>query len=76
MQSTGGATVFDEIRITAHKELRNPSSGVENIAAKRVADEFEGEPEYFDLQGRKVMNPANGLYIVKRGNTVTKEVIR
>lgn len=76
VQSTGGATVFDEIRITAHKELRNPSSGVENIAAKRVADEFEGEPEYFDLQGRKVMTPANGLYIVKRGNTVTKEVIR
>lgn len=74
IKSTGGATVFDEIKVTAHKT--SASSGVENIATGSEADEANGPAEYFDLQGRKVVNPANGLYIVKRGNKVTKEVIR
>lgn len=34
------------------------------------------EPVYFTLQGVKVQNPSNGLYIVVRGNKVTKEYIR
>lgn len=40
-----------------------------------VADE-NAEAEYFNLQGVRVANPENGLYIVRRGTTVTKEVIR
>lgn len=32
--------------------------------------------EYFDLQGRKVANPAAGLYIVKQGSKAYKTVIR
>lgn len=40
-----------------------------------VADE-NAEAEYFNLQGVRVANPENGLYIVRRGNTVTKEIIR
>lgn len=75
VQSTGGCTIFDEIRITAHKDRKTPS-GIENIVAKRVMEEFNGEPEYFDLQGRRVANPGAGLWIVKRGNSVTKEVLR
>ena len=31
---------------------------------------------YYNLQGVKVENPAGGIYIVKRGNKVTKEYIR
>ena len=31
---------------------------------------------YYNLQGVKVANPENGLYIVKRGNKVAKELIR
>ncbi|MCM1377346.1 MAG: hypothetical protein NC097_03420 [Clostridium sp.] len=30
-------------------------------------------PVYYNLQGVQVVNPQNGLYIVKRGNKVTKE---
>ena len=30
----------------------------------------------FDLQGRKVANPEAGLYLVKRGNKVTKELLK
>ena len=40
-----------------------------------VADE-NAEAEYFNLQGVRVANPENGLYIVRRGNTVTKELLR
>lgn len=31
-------------------------------------------PVYYNLQGVEVENPTNGLYIVKRGNKVTKEI--
>lgn len=47
------------------------SSGISDI----VADE-NAEAEYFNLQGVRVANPENGLYIVRRGNKVTKEIIR
>ena len=33
-------------------------------------------PVYYKLQGVRVDNPQNGLYIVKRGNEVAKQIIR
>jgi hypothetical protein len=43
--------------------------GVEGI-------EVETAPAvYYNLQGVQVENPTNGVYIVKRGNKVTKELI-
>lgn len=47
------------------------ATGVEGVA---VAAE-EVPAVYYNLQGVQVNNPANGLYIVKRGNKVTKELI-
>lgn len=46
-------------------------SGVENVEIDANAP-----AEYFNLQGVRVENPANGLYIVRQGNKVTKQVIR
>ena len=46
-------------------------AGVEGIEA----DEIEAPAEYYNLQGVKVANPENGLYIVKRGNKATKEIV-
>lgn len=40
------------------------------------ADAADAEPVYFNLQGVQVANPDNGIYIVRRGNKVTKEYIR
>ena len=38
--------------------------------------EIETAPAvYYNLQGVQVENPTNGVYIVKRGNKVTKELI-
>lgn len=74
VRATGGVTVFDEIRIRAKKEPA--TSGIQDIASEIEAAEADAPAEYFDFQGRKVVNPATGIYIVKRGSKVTKEVIR
>ncbi len=49
------------------------ASGVEAIGADVDADV---PAIYYNLQGVQVENPENGIYIVKRGNKVTKEYIR
>ena len=40
---------------------------------ENVADE-NAPVEYFNLQGIRVNNPENGLYIRRQGNTVTKVI--
>ncbi len=47
-------------------------SGIEGIAV----DANAVPAVYYNLQGVEVVNPANGLYIVKRGNKVTKELVK
>lgn len=59
-EAMGDATVFFKTGATA-------------VDAIEVA---EGEAEYFNLQGVRVANPENGLYIVRKAGKVTKEVIR
>lgn len=39
-----------------------------------VTEVSHGTPRYYNLQGDEVTNPENGIYIVKRGNKVTKEI--
>lgn len=41
-----------------------------------VGIDMNAPVEYFNIQGMKVTNPENGLYIVKQGNKVTKRFIR
>lgn len=38
-------------------------------------DDESGKTEYYDLQGRRVLTPGNGIYIVKTGNKVVKRLI-
>lgn len=42
-----------------------------NSAADAVVD-AAAPKQYFNLQGMPVANPANGIYILRQGNTVTK----
>jgi len=49
-------------------------AGVEGIAAD-VAD-ADAPVEYFNMQGMRVAEPTTGLYIVKQGSKVTKQLIR
>ncbi|MDE7426242.1 MAG: starch-binding protein [Muribaculaceae bacterium] len=50
----------------------NTTSGME----EDFVDAEDAEPVYYNLQGIRVDNPSNGLYIVVRGSKVSKEMIR
>lgn len=50
---------------------KNPISGVEVIETEYQ----DVAPVYYNLQGVRVENPTNGLYIVVRGNKVSKVLI-
>lgn len=58
-------TVANTISIV---EQTGSSSGIEDILHYPGA----AEPVYYDLQGRRVDNPSNGVYLQVSGNTVTK----
>ncbi len=50
------------------------TSAVESLPVENV--ESDVEPVYYNLQGARVANPSNGIYIVVRGNKVSKEFIK
>ena len=41
-----------------------------------VVTDMDETPVYFDMQGRRVLNPSAGIYIVRRGAKVSKEYVR
>lgn len=50
----------------------NPAfSGIKGMELSPVKDKV-----YYNLQGIEVKNPSNGFYIVRSGNTVTKEYVK
>lgn len=51
------------------------TSGIEQVVSVPEAAE-DVVPEYYNLQGVRVSEPTPGVYIVRRGNVVTKEVVR
>lgn len=48
------------------------SSAVESV----LGEDVNAPVEYYNLQGIRVENPSNGIFIVKQGKKVTKKVIR
>ena len=53
----------------------NATSGVDAIAIDAAFDE-NAPVEYFNMQGVRVAEPTTGLYIVRQGNKVSKQLIR
>ena len=51
--------------------VKGELSGIENIDA----DNADAPVEYFNLQGQRVANPANGLFIRRQGNKTVKVVL-
>ncbi len=45
-------------------------------AVATIGDDSELPAEYYNLQGVRVYNPGEGIYIVRRGDKVTKQIIR
>ena len=62
------------IAVTCYPDIREHKSIPTGIVLHRT--EYGEHPEYFNLQGMKVETPRNGIYVVRRGNKVTKELIR
>ncbi|MGM9844163.1 MAG: starch-binding protein, partial [Muribaculaceae bacterium] len=57
-------------------DVINGTLTVGEASAASIVSSENAPAVYYNLQGVEVANPQNGLYIVKRGNTVTKQVIR
>ncbi|MDE6295718.1 MAG: hypothetical protein K2M03_06605, partial [Muribaculaceae bacterium] len=51
-------------------EVKLASSGIENV------NSMDETPVYINMQGVRVEHPESGLYIVVRGNKVTKEIVK
>ncbi len=65
-------TVEDQsVVLTFYIDQEGLSAGVNDIEADNDATAI-----YYDLQGRCIDNPSNGLYIVKKGSKVSKQFIR
>lgn len=57
------------------REYREPGTGIDAIVAD--SDNDNAPVEFYNLQGIKVANPANGgVYIRRQGNKVTKVIVR
>jgi hypothetical protein len=54
-------------------EVYEENDGIQNVAANLDANT---PAVYYNLQGVRVANPSNGIFIVKQGNKVSKQVIR
>lgn len=52
-------------------EVSTGGAGVEGIETEAVA----GEVEYYNLQGVRVANPENGMFVRRQGNKTTKVVL-
>lgn len=66
------------ITITLPEVTRDPLYVVfeEGASVNNVTVDANAKAEYFNLQGVRVDNPANGLYIVRKGNTVSKQLVK
>ncbi|MBD5276938.1 MAG: Ig-like domain-containing protein [Bacteroides sp.] len=66
-----GATLSDHTATGTF--ITDGTTGIEDVAV----DGADAAPEYFNLQGVRVAQPTAGrIYIVRRGNKVTKELIK
>jgi len=66
---------LDETQSTVEFEIPESityASGVANVSV----DANGGEVEYFNLQGIRVKNPANGIYIRRQGKNVSKVLVK
>lgn len=60
------------ISVGAYQYGAEPDAGVADIV---VEDDSNAPVEYYNLQGIRVANPENGLYIRRQGNKTTKVIL-
>lgn len=73
------STVVNSARVALSDEAQPKVTIADVLDAMSSVAEIEtegGEAEYFNMQGIRVADPSPGIYVVRRGDKVTKEVIR
>lgn len=75
-----GTTQYDAFQIVPNRDyyiVANPTSAEEDFTAavEVIVPDSEAAPVYYNLQGVRVAEPANGLYIEKRGESVRKVIL-
>lgn len=71
-------TVVNAARVALSDEAQ-PKVTSEDILKATGIDSIQtenGEAEYFNMQGIRVLDPVPGIYVVRRGDKVSKEVVR
>ncbi len=75
MSAASWAVAPGEYTVTA--DLKAMKLTLASATSVETVDIFDAEtPRYFNMQGVEVHNPSAGIYIVRRGNRVTKEIVR
>ena len=76
VQSMGGQTTFDEIKVQAHANNDTPT-GVD-LVQLTGGDSFDANApvEWYNLQGMRVENPSNGIFIRRQGTRTTKVALK
>lgn len=72
--STSAEKEDEDIITYKPARIGKASSAVDNIFTESA--DADTPVEYFNIQGMRVANPANGVYIKKQGNKVSKVYIR
>lgn len=73
LQPANGSRIPSKLSVNSPIWFKlSEKSGVEDV----TVDGGNATAIYYDLQGRKVDNPATGLYIVRRGDKATKEYVK
>ena len=73
--------VLDNFRLTYYgnettkEAVEEALAGIEEVFTDSAA-EFEGDGRIYNLQGIRVAEPTTGLYIVRQGSKVSKQLIR
>ena len=76
-QSFNYSSTVWPVEITLTVNLKTLEFSVGKIAGvEGVVVDANAPVEYFNLQGVRVSNPENGLYIVRQGNTVNKVYVK
>lgn len=75
-QEVYDSAVFNEPVVAATEELKKAEADYTTSGINGVGADFDNVPvEYFNLQGVRVDNPSNGVYIRRQGDRVSKVIL-
>lgn len=64
------------VNAAAHRVKDEVVTSVGSIAVDPRDEAAAGPAEYYNMQGARVTSPGPGIYIVRRGSKVTKEIVK